>query len=377
MARKKEIYKDKKWLVHSLNVQEYKDYTLLIKGCIEFKKYEKGKSLKNTDKKEYKYFKNINMFFVIYNTFMPSLKLFKSSKAINLYIHCGLTMDYECGYLKEDLKEISDLFNCTQRVVYKWLRQLEDMGLIFTKKHKGEKYIFIKPYDIECKDNFAPEDSFRKLVFKYKKWVKMNRKLKTLFFSIHTNFKEYLYTISGGALKLYIYCGLSTNKSTKTSIRQNNNNPKKMETSGTFFQSLNLISEKLSRERSQAGEMDSPAIKTICGWFKELKQLNLVEKYQLELNRPSTTYVKPLVKIKDLQKYKWITELENFEYIGNVTTKVLHHKNCKWVKGINENTKAISKSNKIYFAEIKIALNQNFKQCKDCLVFENANKTSN
>jgi len=368
MARKKEEYKDKKWLVHSLNIQEYKDYTLLIKGCIEAKKYEKGKLLKNTehDKKEYKKIKNINMFFFIYNTFMPLLKLFKSSKALNLYIHCGLNMDYESGYLKEDLIEISNLFNCTPRVVYKWLRQLEDMGLIFIKKYKGEKYIFIKPYDIDCKDNFAPEDSFKKLASKYKKWVKVNQKFKTLFFSMHTNFKEYLYTISGGSLKLYIYCGLSTNKSTKTSTKQNNNNPKKMETSGTFFQSLNLISEKLSRERSIEGEIDSPSIKTISSWFKELKQLDLVEKYQLELNRPSTTYVKPIVKIQDLKKYKWITHLEDFEYIGNVNTKVLHHKNCKWVNGINEKNKPLSKLNKRYFTDIYIAEDQNFKLCKDC-----------
>lgn len=309
---------------------------------------------------------------------MPSLKLFKNSKALNLYIHFGITMDYEYGYLKEDLNGISDLFNCTHRVVYKWIRQLEDMGLIFTKKHKCEKYIFIKPYNIDCKDNFALEDSFKKFVSKYKKWVKMNRKIKTLFFSIHINFKEYLYTISGGALKLYIYCGLSTNKSTKTSTKQNNNNPKKMGTSGTFFQSLDLISEKLSRERSQSGEIDSPAIKTICGWFKELKQLNLVEKYQLELNRPSTTYVKPIVTIKDLQKYKWITELENFEYVGNANTKIFHHKNCKWVKGINEKNKPLSRLNKRYFTDIKVAENQNFKLCKDCkLNIENTNKSAN
>lgn len=348
MVRKKDIIKDKKWLVHSLNVQEYKDYTTLIKGWIEAKKYAKGKLLHDIKKgeQENKKIRNINMFFVIYNTFIPLLKTFKNSKAINLYVYCGLTMDYESGYLKEDLKEISNFFKCTERAVYKWIRELENAGALFTKKHMGEKYIFIKPYGVKCEDNYTNKDSFEELIIKYKKWIKMNKESQTSFFAIHINFKQYIYTLSGGAVKLYIYCGLYTDKSTK-----------KIETAGTFFQSLKMISENLSRETGDKKE--APSLKTVCGWFKELKQTHLVEKYQRQLNIASTIYVKPLVRIRDLEKYKWVTQLENFKYIGNVDTKVLHHKDC--IKATY-----ISKVNKKYFNDIEIAVKQNFKRCNVC-----------
>jgi hypothetical protein len=358
MARKKEWHNDKKWFVHSLNIKEYKEYTVLIKGWIEAKKYTKGRLLQDIkdNKTNVKKQNNINMFFIIYNTFMPILKTFKNSKALNLYIYCGLTMDYELGYLKEDLKEISNLFKCTQRVVYKWLRQLETMGVIFIIKSNGEKYIFINPYGIIPEDNYTKEDSFENLISKYKEWVKVNQKSQTLFFSIHHNFEEYLYTISGGALKLYIYCGLNTNKSTK----QDADKPLKKETCGTFFQSLKVISEKLAREADETGKVGKISIKTISGWFKELKELHIVEKYQLKLNMASTIYVKPIIKIKDLEKYKWLTELKNFEYIGNTDTNVLHHKDCISIKHI-------LKINKKYFNDIKIAEAQNFKQCNVCI----------
>jgi len=40
---------------------------------------------------------------------------------------------------------MSDFLRYTERAVYKWIRQLETMGILFTNKHKGVVYIFIKP----------------------------------------------------------------------------------------------------------------------------------------------------------------------------------------------------------------------------------------
>lgn len=85
------------------------------------------------------------------------------------------------------------------------------------------------------------------------------------FFVIFNGFleKDYLKKISGGALKLYIYLGINSDNST-----------------GESFYKLKSISEYFNVSE-----------RTISNWFKELLKLRLIERYQLEFNGVSHTYL--------------------------------------------------------------------------------------
>lgn len=342
MSRKKELYKEPKRFVHLINTMEYRDYIHLTKGWLEAKKYAKGKSIQRYGKN-----KNITMFFIIYSNFMPILKRFKSSKTLNLYIYCGLQANYQSGSFKANYEEIRQFFNCTERAIYKWFKELQEQELIIIKKYKNDHYIFLRPYGI---DNNICDSSYTRiptLIIQYRNWLKQSKENSICFCAIHNDFKKYINKISGGALKLYIYCSLGTNKS----VRHKDY--------GTFYQSLEQISENLGRRDEGTSKGENPNVKTICRWFKELKELHLVEKYQLGLNKASTIYVKPLVPIKELSQYKWLLNLDQYTYVAHSETKTIHHKSCKYAK-------KISKINRVFFNELKQGLNNGYKLCKVC-----------
>ncbi|MCJ1750299.1 helix-turn-helix domain-containing protein [Mammaliicoccus sciuri] len=85
------------------------------------------------------------------------------------------------------------------------------------------------------------------------------------FFVIFNGFleKDYLRKISGGALKLYVYLGINSHNTTGESFY-------KLTSIANYFN----VSER-----------------TISNWFKELLKLRLIERYQLELNGVSHTYL--------------------------------------------------------------------------------------
>lgn len=85
------------------------------------------------------------------------------------------------------------------------------------------------------------------------------------FFVIFNGFleKEYLKNISGGALKLYVYLGINSNNTT-----------------GESFYKLTSIANYFGVSE-----------RTVSNWFKELLKLRLIERYQLELNGVSHTYL--------------------------------------------------------------------------------------
>lgn len=94
---------------------------------------------------------------------------------------------------------------------------------------------------------------------------KKNSLDKNGFFVIFNGFveKDYLKKISGGALKLYIYLGIHSDNST-----------------GESFYSLKSISQYFNVSE-----------RTISNWFKELLRLKLIQRYQLEFNGVSHTYL--------------------------------------------------------------------------------------
>lgn len=85
-----------------------------------------------------------------------------------------------------------------------------------------------------------------------------------------------LKNISGNALKLYVYLGINSNSKT-----------------GEVWHSNTTIAKYFNKSE-----------RTIRGWMKELEDLNLIKRMQLEFNGNSHTY---------LQTYSMSTEIENTE----------------------------------------------------------------
>ncbi|MGW7816520.1 helix-turn-helix domain-containing protein, partial [Staphylococcus xylosus] len=75
--------------------------------------------------------------------------------------------------------------------------------------------------------------------------------------------KKYLNKISGGALKLYVYLGIHSENAT-----------------GESFYKIKSISDYFNVSE-----------RTVSNWFRELLKLRLIERYQLELNGVSHTYL--------------------------------------------------------------------------------------
>lgn len=100
----------------------------------------------------------------------------------------------------------------------------------------------------------------------YEKW-KQNGLRDSGYFIIFNGFLDnnILQKISGGALKLYVYLGIKSNNTTGESFY-------KIETMAEYFQ-VNT--------------------RTITNWINELKQNNLIARYQLKFNGVSHTYLRP------------------------------------------------------------------------------------
>ena len=98
----------------------------------------------------------------------------------------------------------------------------------------------------------------------YNNWKKDSLDSKG-FFVIFNGFleKDYLSEISGGALKLYVYLGIHSNNAT-----------------GESFYKIKSISDYFDVSE-----------RTVSNWFRELIKLRLIERYQMELNGVSYTYL--------------------------------------------------------------------------------------
>lgn len=98
------------------------------------------------------------------------------------------------------------------------------------------------------------------------------------YFIIFNGFQKnnLLKKINGNALKLYIYLGINSSNST-----------------GETWHSNASIAKYFGKSE-----------RTIRGWMKELEELNLIKRMQLEYNGPSHTYLQTYLLNNDRKKEK-------------------------------------------------------------------------
>ncbi|MEX3922278.1 helix-turn-helix domain-containing protein [Paraburkholderia sp. BR10872] len=99
----------------------------------------------------------------------------------------------------------------------------------------------------------------------YTDWREANFYGQTGFFPVFKDMSLYLPYLSPGATTLYLYIGLHSNNIT-----------------GECFHSL----EKMSTYYNKS-------IRTISNWVKELEEIGLIERLQLDMNAVAHTYLKP------------------------------------------------------------------------------------
>lgn len=107
---------------------------------------------------------------------------------------------------------------------------------------------------------------------KYKKWKKYSLQNEG-YFPVFSGFKEkyYLRNLSGGAVKLYIYLGLASKSWT-----------------GETWVSLTQMAAYFQCSK-----------RTINNWLKELQELGLVKRMQLELDGPCYSFLQPYGEMND------------------------------------------------------------------------------
>lgn len=100
----------------------------------------------------------------------------------------------------------------------------------------------------------------------YDHWKKESLKKKG-YFIIFNGFLEnsILSKISGGALKMYLFLGIHSNNRT-----------------GESYYSIKSMSQYFKKSE-----------RTISNWLNELEQLKLIERFQLEVNGVSHTFLSP------------------------------------------------------------------------------------
>jgi hypothetical protein len=99
----------------------------------------------------------------------------------------------------------------------------------------------------------------------HSQWRDKNFANKVGFFPIFSGFEYFLPKISGGAASLFIYIGLHSNNQT-----------------GECYHDLNRISQFFNK---------TP--RTIASWFKELEEIGLIERFQLQVNGVAHTFIRP------------------------------------------------------------------------------------
>lgn len=107
-------------------------------------------------------------------------------------------------------------------------------------------------------------------------WRKENFENSKGFFPVFYGFEEYLSKLSGGAVSLFIYIGLHSNNVT-----------------GESYYNIETISNHFGK-----------SIRTVSSWFKELQEHGLIERFQIEFNGVSHTFIRPYTKNKNEEEQK-------------------------------------------------------------------------
>jgi hypothetical protein len=108
----------------------------------------------------------------------------------------------------------------------------------------------------------------------HSKWRDENFFNKEGFFPVFHDFKEFLPKMSGGAVSLFIYIGLHSNNQT-----------------GECYHDLERIAQYFNR-----------STRTVSTWFKELEEVGLITRMQLEMNGVSHTFIRPYTRNKKVIK---------------------------------------------------------------------------
>ena len=234
--------------------------------CIDlFKYYRSNKLLINEDGKiRYRIDKAFSFLF-IYKSFLPYLSLI-SNGALKLYLYFGINCDYKNGYLSTSMNKLSLSLAVKVVTLRRWIKELQHLNLVYCQRQiSGELSVQITPYGYEKEKKV----SSTQLSNNYTQWVrnqktKVNNKLDDPFFIITPEIINMWDEINNiGALKLYLYCGLTMNKET-----------------GFTYRSLPTIGKDLSCCK-----------KTLTEWFTDLESIGLIYRHKRGRNLSCCTHV--------------------------------------------------------------------------------------
>lgn len=121
------------------------------------------------------------------------------------------------------------------------------------------------------------------------------------YFVIFNKFeKEKLLNISGNGLKLYIYLGINSNTYT-----------------GEVWHSNKTIAKYFNRSE-----------RTIRSWMKELENLNLIYRMQLNFNEESHTFLQPYIyhNVIEKERYRYMIQLKQIDDRKNISLRLFEEK---------------------------------------------------
>jgi hypothetical protein len=124
-------------------------------------------------------------------------------------------------------------------------------------------------------DKKQNDEEMERLRVQYKSWKKRLSVNNASFFMIYTDFKdEHLSSLSGGALKLYLYLGFHANNFT-----------------GECWHSIETISTFFGNDQ-----------RTVKKWFHELEEQKLIKRIQRGYKWVANTFLLPYGEFKDNNK---------------------------------------------------------------------------
>ena len=120
-----------------------------------------NKKLAENLKENYSIWKNYSLknenYFVIFNKFSDVKLKNINGNALKLYIYLGINSNTYTGEVWHSLETISQYFGKSERTIRSWLKDLEDLNLIYRMQlnFNKESHTFLQPYFFN--DKFSPE----------------------------------------------------------------------------------------------------------------------------------------------------------------------------------------------------------------------------
>jgi DNA-binding transcriptional ArsR family regulator len=124
------------------------------------------------------------------------------------------------------------------------------------------------------------KEKAKKLREEHSHWRKGNFESKKGFFPIFYGFEEYLPKLSPGAVSLFVYIGVHSNNVT-----------------GESYHNIETISSYFGKSK-----------RTVSSWFKELQDHGIIERFQIEFNGVSHTFIRPYTNVDEIKENERVTE---------------------------------------------------------------------